>query len=116
METGFTRNKLLSALREQISAPFMVGLDQSHASKIVIRDLSDRSNGARWGRWVVQVFRAVPMRGTTVWHNPALVLRDTGGEQWIAAVGDQPEVTGFLEVSDLADYVASQLDRDLSRS
>lgn len=111
METGITRNKLLATLKGRVPFPFVAALDQTHASRIVVRDPTDRSDGTPSGRWVVQIFRATPARGVTVWQNPALVLDATGGDQWIAAVDEQQEVTGFRDLIDLVDYVLTELSR-----
>ncbi len=107
-----TRNKILQALRGKVPSPLIVGNDQQHQSRIVVRDPFDVSDGFKWGRWLVQVFRARPVHGVTIWNNPALVLdHDPTTEPWIVAFEGEPERTGFKDEIDLVDYVSQRLKR-----
>jgi hypothetical protein len=105
-----TRNKILNALRRHVPEPLVTALDQQHQNRVVVRDPSDHSDGSKWGRWLVQVFRARPVHGVTVWNNPSLVLdQDPMVEPWIVAFDGEPERTGFRDELDIADFVAQRL-------
>ncbi len=105
------RNRIVTVLKNRLAPPLAASIDNRHPSRIIVRDTSDTSDGSRHGRWLCQVFRAVPVQDATEWQNPERILELGSEMPWIVAFDDEVERTGFKDEIDLSDWILLRVER-----